>query len=217
MPAEPPRPCGGRLRIHCQPPNHSAGSPWRPRRRGGLDAFRRVLSDSFWRVAPTHAQPHPSLRTQVTSTWCTNRLESPWAVCCQNGGTPRRLTGQAEVCGNVRQSTTPMQVTAIRFVHPVAHTDASCAQRLNCSGETQRCSCANSLLPFGGASPPSDRLISGPRFGEKARRAAGTHGAEPALWPDTGDRTPAKPHANTKTRETTGDPATTTRLTADCR
>ena len=28
------------------------------------------------------------------------------------------------VCGKVHGSTTPMQVTAIRFVHPVAHTDA---------------------------------------------------------------------------------------------
>ena len=60
------------------------------------------------------------LRNPVT--WCTNRLQGPWAVCCQNGGAPRRLTGQAEACGKVRRSTTPMQITATPFVHPVAHT-----------------------------------------------------------------------------------------------
>ncbi len=47
------------------------------------------------------------LCAQVTSTWCTNRLESPWAVCCQNGGVPRRLTGQAGACGKMHRSTTP--------------------------------------------------------------------------------------------------------------
>ena len=44
---------------------------------------------------------------QVTSTWCTNRFESPWAVCCQNGGVPSGLTGQAEACGKMRRLTTP--------------------------------------------------------------------------------------------------------------
>jgi len=44
---------------------------------------------------------------------------------------------------------------------PVAHTGASCAQGLNCSGETHRCICAR-VLPGvgGGASASSERRIS---------------------------------------------------------
>ena len=47
-------------------------------------------------------------------------------------------------------SATPMQITATRLRAPVAHPDASCAQGLNGSGETHRCSWRRSLHPSGG-------------------------------------------------------------------
>ena len=104
---------------------------------------------------------------QATSR-CTNRFESPWAVCCQNGGAPRTLTGQAGACGNVRRSTTPVHFRGFPWRAPVAHTDASCAQGLTCSGEIHGCSCARAI-PRGGhiSRPETDRtttiLARGPR------------------------------------------------------
>jgi len=69
-------------------------------------------------------------------TWCMNRLETPWAVGCHNGGALRRLIGQAGMCKKERRSTTPMQIRATLFVYPVAHTDAVSDGALARSGLT---------------------------------------------------------------------------------
>jgi len=52
-------------------------------------------------------------------TWCMNRLETPWAVGCHNGGALRRFIGQAGMCKKERRSTTPMQIRATLFVYPL--------------------------------------------------------------------------------------------------
>ena len=101
--------------------------------RPGTGSPVRTASDRTCRIGHVESQvrgkrgSHPPwqrnascLRRTVTSTWCTNRLESPWAVCCQNGGIPNGSLVRLARAERRTGGTTPKQVTAIRFVHPVA-------------------------------------------------------------------------------------------------
>ena len=102
-------------------------SPSPPRRLMTVDHEVRGLASGARRTdrALLRAKTHFHCAGHIT--WCTNRFETPWPsgvkMMARQEGPLVRLS-RAEWCRG-RQ---PMQITATAFLHPVAHTDASCAR-----------------------------------------------------------------------------------------